>query len=394
MMMSERREIRQQFFIGERSLFMSSNLYIADCVFADGESPLKESHDIELEGSMFKWKYPLWYCKNITVRDCTWFEMARAGVWYTDHISVENTPIEAPKNFRRCKDVSLKNVSFSNAAETLWNCDDVSMANVTAKGDYFAMNTTNVKADHLTLYGNYSFDGSKNVEIRDSKLLSKDAFWNSENVTVYNSFISGEYLGWNSRNLTLVDCTIESLQGMCYIKENRLDFPESYIDLYRIGVPKFNLRLCNFFAAESIAGLRHIAQTDAKLWEQIERREPNAYLTLLYWDSEMFKRSTRKRRELEGEPTKDYKALCEEMLIRHPSRYFTNPSAKYTATHYRKFLISNSTFMKPWHFRRMHDALIAGDPKLRTLRALYTGVFGDYVNEARTSQEKGGEAHG
>ena len=216
-MMSERREIRQQFFIGERSLFMSSNLYIADCVFADGESPLKESHDIELEGSMFKWKYPLWYCKNITVRDCTWFEMARAGVWYTDHISLENTPIEAPKNFRRCKDVSLKNVSFSNAAETLWNCDDVSMANVTAKGDYFAMNTTNVKADHLTLYGNYSFDGSKNVEIRDSKLLSKDAFWNSENVTVYNSFISGEYLGWNSRNLTLVDCTIESLQGMCYI---------------------------------------------------------------------------------------------------------------------------------------------------------------------------------
>ena len=179
-----------------------------------------------------------------------------------------------------------------------------------------------------------------------------------------------------------------------YIKEYNLDFPESYIDLYRVGVPKFNLRLCNFFAAESIAGLRHIAQTDAKLWEQIEKREPNAYLTLLYWDSEMFKRSTRKRRELEGEPTKDYKALCEEMLIRHPSRYFTNPSTQFTATHYRKFLISNGTFMQLWHYRRMHDALIAGDPKLRTLRALYTAVFGDYVSDARTSLEKGGEAHG
>ena len=48
-------------------------------------------------------------------------------------------------------------------------------------------------------------------------MLSKDAFWNSENVTVYDSFISGEYLGWNAKNLTLVNCTVESLQGMCYI---------------------------------------------------------------------------------------------------------------------------------------------------------------------------------
>ena len=34
---------------------------------------------------------------------------------------------------------------------------------------------------------------------------------------VYDSFISGEYLGWNAKNLTLVNCTIESLQGFCYI---------------------------------------------------------------------------------------------------------------------------------------------------------------------------------
>ena len=59
--------------------------------------------------------------------------------------------------------------------------------------------------------------GAKNVEIHNAKMLSKDAFWNSENVTVYDSFISGEYLGWNAKNLTLVNCTIESLQGMCYI---------------------------------------------------------------------------------------------------------------------------------------------------------------------------------
>ena len=53
-------------------------------------------------------------------------------------------------------------------------------------------------------------------------MLSIDAFWNSNHVTVYDSFISGEYLGWNARNLTLVNCTIESLQGMCYIENLKM----------------------------------------------------------------------------------------------------------------------------------------------------------------------------
>ena len=213
----EKKEIRQEFLTGERALFMGENLKIYDTIFDDGESPLKESHDIELYGSMFKWKYPLWYAKNIKAKDCTWFEMARAGVWYTDHMVAEDCAIEAPKNFRRCKDLTLRNVSFCNAAETLWSCDDVKMEHVTAKGDYFAMNSKNMNIDGLTLYGNYSFDGVENVEIHNSRLLSKDAFWNSDRVTVYDSFISGEYLGWNAKNLTLINCTIESLQGMCYI---------------------------------------------------------------------------------------------------------------------------------------------------------------------------------
>ena len=211
------KEIKQGFYEGERSLFQGKDLRIVDTIFGEGESPLKESRNIELLGSMFRWKYPLWYAKDITAKDCTWFEMARAGVWYSDHILIEDTLIEAPKNFRRCQDLTLRRVSIPNAAETLWHCQDVQLDQVVAKGDYFAMNCENMKIDGLTLYGNYSFDGVKNVEVRNSKLLSKDAFWNSDHVTVYNSFISGEYLGWNAKNLTLINCTVESLQGMCYI---------------------------------------------------------------------------------------------------------------------------------------------------------------------------------
>lgn len=215
----EMKNINGGLFEGERALFASKDMHIERAIFANGESPLKESANLELWGCMFKWKYPLWYCNNVSVEDSAFFDMARAGIWYTNDISVKNTVIEAPKAFRRCHGVSLDGVQFTNAAETLWNCNDIKMKNVTARGDYFAMNCTDLEIDGLTLVGNYSFDGAKNVTIRNSKLLSKDAFWNADNVCVYDSFISGEYLGWNARRLTLINCTIESLQGLCYVGE-------------------------------------------------------------------------------------------------------------------------------------------------------------------------------
>ena len=81
------KEIKQEFLTGERALFQGHDLRITDTIFDDGESPLK---------------------------NFTWFEMARAGVWYTGNMTVTD----------------------------------------------------------LTLYGNYSFDGAKNVEVHNSGLLS------------------------------------------------------------------------------------------------------------------------------------------------------------------------------------------------------------------------------
>ncbi len=213
-----KKEIKQKFFTGERALFKSNNLLIIDSIFDDGESPLKESQNIELIKSTFKWKYPLWYCNNIKTEKTNWLEMARSGVWYSNNIRVSNCIIEAPKNFRRCNDIELNNVFFANAAETLWNCKNIKLVNVQAKGDYFGMNSSEVEVENLSLDGNYFLDGGKNIVIKNSRLLSKDAFWNCENVTVSDSFILGEYLGWNSKNLTFINCTIESLQGLCYIQ--------------------------------------------------------------------------------------------------------------------------------------------------------------------------------
>lgn len=217
-----KKEVNQHFLSGERALFQEKNLNIGYSTFADGELPLKESQDIDLDHCLFKWKYPFWYCENINLKNSTFFEMARAGIWYTAHICVSDSVIEAPKNFRRTKNIHLERVVFSNAAETLWNCEQITMKDVTAKGDYFAMNSKNIKIDGFQFVGNYSFDGCCDVEVRGATMLSKDAFWNCDNVTVYDSFISGEYLGWNSKNLTFVNCTIESLQGMCYIENLKM----------------------------------------------------------------------------------------------------------------------------------------------------------------------------
>lgn len=170
-----------------------------------------------------------------------------------------------------------------------------------------------------------------------------------------------------------------------YIKEHNLDYPDAYIDLYRAGATKNYLRLSTFFGSESIAGLRHIAETQPELWARIEERESNAYLTLLYWDSEMFKRSTRKRAALEGESKKDYKELCRQMLFVEPEKYFTNAGTRKVADRYRRFYIKSHDFMRPRDFKQMYEAMNAGDPKLRTLRALYVTVYSAYAKYAGES---------
>lgn len=215
-------KLENKTFTGERALFQGKDLFIADSTFEDGESPLKESADIALENCDFKWKYPLWYSKNLKLENCTLTVDARAGIWYTENIQIRGGLIAAPKTFRRVDGVTVENADIPNAEETFWHCKNITLKNVTAKGAYFALNSENIVCENFRLTGGYCFDGVKNLVIRNAEINTKDAFWNSKNVTVYDSYISGEYLGWNAENLTLINCTIESLQGMCYIKNLKL----------------------------------------------------------------------------------------------------------------------------------------------------------------------------
>lgn len=253
-------------FSGERALFMMSGAHIKNSLFFDGESPLKHSSNLEIENTTFDWKYPLWYSKNINVNNTIFTQNSRAGIWYTDNIIVKNSTIDAPKCFRRCNGITLDNVKFTDAKETLWTCNDVKIINSVSNESYFGMNTKNVYIDNFTLDGNYAFDGAENLKIYNSKFLTKDAFWNSKNVYIENSYISGEYFAWNSENVTLVNCTVSSLQGFCFIKNLKLvncilegtslAFEYSSVDAKVIGkVDSIKNPLCGRIECDSVSEL-------------------------------------------------------------------------------------------------------------------------------------------
>ncbi len=205
-------------FTGERALFASRGLSITGAVFLDGESPLKESADIALDRCTFRWKYPIWYSRDVRVADTVLEQTARSGIWYTHGISMTDCVIDAPKTFRRSSGIRLERVRMDHALETMWNCSDIVLKDVSVRGDYFCLGSSGIRADGLEIDGNYAFDGGSDIEISNARLISKDAFWNTRNVTVRDSVIVGEYLGWNSENVTLINCTIESNQGMCYMR--------------------------------------------------------------------------------------------------------------------------------------------------------------------------------
>lgn len=212
--------IKNKEFSGERPLYCRRGLRLENVTIHAGESALKETADIEAAGCRFEGKYPFWCCDGFTVSDCVFTEGARAALWYSRGLVMEDTLVEAPKMFREMSDLVLRHVRIPNAAETLWSCRGVELDDVEIdKGDYLFMHSSNIRIKGLKLQGNYSFQYCKNVEIHDSVLHTKDAFWETENVTVYDSVIIGEYLGWYSKGLRLVNCRIGGTQPLCYAED-------------------------------------------------------------------------------------------------------------------------------------------------------------------------------
>jgi len=212
--------IKNTEFGGERPLFGSHNLRLENVTIHAGESALKECSNIEAIDCRFEGKYPFWHVKGFEVKNCVFTEGARAALWYSRNLVMNDTLVEAPKMFREMKNLTLKNVRIPDAQETLWDCSDITLENVeVSHADYIFMNSKNINIENYRQQGNYSFQKCKNVVIHNAILNTKDAFWETENVTVYDSEIEGEYLGWHSKHLRLVRCHIKGTQPLCYAED-------------------------------------------------------------------------------------------------------------------------------------------------------------------------------
>ena len=209
--------IKDQEFGGERPLYTLHEAKLENVTIHLGESSIKESGNIEAEDCTFEGKYVFWECRGFKTTNCLYRESARSSLWYSQNGTLINCRVEAPKFFRRMKGIRIEGCIFTNALETLWDCDDVVIKDSRIENaDYLGMHTNNVHIENYHQEGNYSFQYSKNVEIKNALLNSKDAFWECENVTIIDSEINGEYLGWYSKNLRLIRCHITGPQPLCY----------------------------------------------------------------------------------------------------------------------------------------------------------------------------------
>ena len=204
----------------ERAFYGISGAHLVNCTFegeADGESALKETSDLEIEGCTFKLRYPLWHTHRAVITDCEMTDTCRAALWYDDDIKIKNTRLGGIKALRECDNITLEKCGI-DSVEFGWFCRNVKLTDCTLTSEYPFMRCRNVEIENLRMTGKYSFQYVENMTIHGSVLDTKDAFWHSKNVTVYDSVVNGEYLAWYSENLRLVRCKIKGTQPLCYAK--------------------------------------------------------------------------------------------------------------------------------------------------------------------------------
>lgn len=168
-----------------------------------------------------------------------------------------------------------------------------------------------------------------------------------------------------------------------YIRDNDLYYPMSYIYMYKTGVPLTRMRISQFFSIDTIKVLPKVLEYYPDLFQRIVRREPNADLVLLYYDTDMFRSG---KQDTAFDVKKDFKKLLFETFadaVKHPNDYpgFEVVKCK-LATVLGDFEYSDKVY------KHAYQILIAGDPKLRSTRVLYGMCKTEQLNQGLAYQQE------
>lgn len=148
-----------------------------------------------------------------------------------------------------------------------------------------------------------------------------------------------------------------------YIYDNNIDFPDAYLYMWQCGKARNKLRISQFFSIDTIGSLVDMCQYYPSLFDKISAREPNAYLAMLYWDSEMFRR----KKEKDSEHI-EYKERVMDML-EHPLKNNVDMN-KVENKRLKTLIVQRLHYMDKQAWKSAYEMLSAGDPKGRALRAL------------------------
>ena len=152
-----------------------------------------------------------------------------------------------------------------------------------------------------------------------------------------------------------------------YIADHALEYPIAYEHMYRCGVAMNRMRISQFFSIDTAGSLVKMCEFYPDLFNRICKREPNAYMAMLYFDTELY------RRKKVTKDTTDYKTKVFE-LFDQPER-FNTPMQQANYRMLKRFVMLHTAFLDNKIYKVIYQSLIAGDPKKRTMRSIYTMAF-------------------
>ena len=121
-------------FGGERPLFESHDLRLENVIIHAGESAIKECSNIEAVNCRFEGNYPFWHVHGFVIDRCFFDVGGRSALWYSDHLKMTDTRIDAPKMFREMHDIEIENVEMNDADEVFWRCQNLNIRNLKLHG--------------------------------------------------------------------------------------------------------------------------------------------------------------------------------------------------------------------------------------------------------------------
>lgn len=188
-------------------------------------------------------------------------------------------------------------------------------------------------------------------------------------ITLKNSYYLYPIYDWSLNDVWL------------YLHEKKVELPDAYYYMWKVGVPANRLRISQFFSIDTAPSLVKMMEFYPGLYEKILKREPNAYLAMYYYDTQMFRRNTKTRKKLEGEQEKDWKKEFYE--IYNDPRY----KDKKEREDIKKILVKNGLIVPDKLYRDLKDIIVGGDPKNRTKRAIYSRIGTEYYKQTREGKK-------